>query len=196
MLKEFQMTTTRFPIPLASHTLSAGHGSYFNFETEEFDSNMLLTEGRINSHVAYQITGDSAVPYIPPGSWVIVEKHREPHNGDVIACYLNELYFVKVFERKEQRLRLVSPNEDYAPQEVYAHDDFHVLGVVTGCVMRVMREIQTKIPVYAMTDLRDEGDVLHAQFTPDEGPTLELKFRKDKLMAGHQMTAQLIKKQA
>lgn len=155
MNKEIQMASaTIYKIPFARSPLSAGAGAFASSDFEELDANILLSAGNPTHCVAFPVTGDSCVPTIPNGSIVIVNKYLQPTSGCIIAASVDGLNHIKVFEQKGSTgLRLVSPNEHYEPREIKEHDDFHCLGVVTGCCLPVERVIQLQAePVYTLTD--------------------------------------------
>jgi DNA polymerase V len=128
-----------YKIPLAPSPICAGNGVFIH---DSIDLNSMVTRGLVGRHLAYEVTGSSCEPLIAPGSIVIVNRFREPVNGDTVAVLLNDYAFVKVFERKEQRLRLVSPNPDFTSEEVREYDDFVLLGVVEWAFTPVSPEVR------------------------------------------------------
>jgi SOS-response transcriptional repressor LexA len=55
-----------------------------------------------------------------------------PTNGNIIACRINALAFVKIFEKTGEKVRLKSANPQFGPIEVGPDDSFHCFGVVVG----------------------------------------------------------------
>jgi hypothetical protein len=193
MNKEFlQMASaTPFKIPFAHLPLSAGNGAFAGSGFDELDANSLLSGGNPKHCLAFTVTGDSCVPTIPNGSIVVVNRYLQPTNGSIIAASVDGLNHIKVFEQKGSTgLRLVSPNEHYEPREIREQDDFHLLGVVTGCCLPVERVIQVAEPVYTLTDFEPIGKLWKAKFDPG----LEILIGKDSMVRGFQMASRILKR--
>jgi DNA polymerase V len=188
MQKEFHMASaTIYKIPFARSPLSAGAGAFAGSDFEELDANLVLSAGNPTDCLAFTVTGDSCVPTIPNGSIVVVNRTLQPTNGSVIAASLNGLNHIKVFEQKGAGLRLVSPNDHYEPREIKEHDDFHVLGVVTGCCLPIGKAEQS--PVYTLTDFIPAGKLFKCTFDPG----LEIMIGRDSMVKGFQMASKILK---
>ena len=163
------MIAPQFKIPLAPSELGAG----------TVDLNKLVTGGSLNTHFAYEVTGSSCSPHIVAGSIVIVNKYRQPINGDTVAVMLNDHAFVKVFERKDHRLRLVSPNPEYAGIEVRPHDNFEHLGVVEWAIAPVLaRDV-----VYSVSSIDAVGGLFRVRFVSESGE-MTLSFPREEMDKG------------
>lgn len=144
------------PISHLSGSLSAGYGAEAFDENDKLDLNYLVTGGKYGCK-SYVITGDSAIPYLPHGSVVVVDPTAEPRNGSVIAACRNGLNHIKIL-RLRPRLQLVSPNTKYEPIEVTELDDFHILGVVEGFGGRMPHIPIKEDAIYSLTELAPTGD--------------------------------------
>jgi len=187
------LTNSATTIPLASYPLSAGYGNEAYGTYEGIDINYVLTGGRKGCQ-AYEVTGDSAIPYIFPGSVVVVDPSAEPRNGSIIASHLNGLNYIKVFESRPT-LRLVSPNQRYEPREINENDQFHVLGVVVGYFGIARPEfIVKKDLIYTLTDLSptDRG-LFNVAFEGDHGDKVEVKILREDVVKGIKMATKALK---
>jgi hypothetical protein len=174
-------SSSPIPIPLAPSPLSAGHG--LSPQDGLIDLNILVTRGRIGSHCAYEVSGSSCEPYISSGSIVIVNKHRHPSNGDVVAVLLNDSAFVKIIERKESTLRLVSPNKEYPPQEVNAYDDFHCLGVIEWAFAPVHKQSLKEV-VHHFQEVSPADGRIKAVMADQDGNEIKLNLAREEVMRG------------
>lgn len=187
MQKELHMASaTPIKIPFARSPISAGGGSFAGSDFEELDANTLLSAGNPRDCLAYTVTGDSCVPTIPDGSIVVVNRVTQPVNGNIVAASVNGLIHIKVFEQKGRGLRLVSPNEQYESREIKQDDDFHILGVVTGCCLPITSQPPS---IYTLTDFIPVGKYFRAKFDPG----LEILIGKDSMVKGFQMASRILK---
>jgi SOS-response transcriptional repressor LexA len=116
-------------LPLALSLIAAGNAAEITDDYELLDINSLITNGR-EGYVAFEVTGDSMVDKIPPGSLVFVDSYAEPQNGSIVAVSVNGRTCIKIFKHSGAGLYLVSTNRDYPAKEVTNSDNFHILGVV------------------------------------------------------------------
>jgi SOS-response transcriptional repressor LexA len=130
-MKQRLAKTSHQMMPLGISSISAGPAAWIADEHILIDLNSLITKGR-EGFMALTVTGDSAEPHIQAGNIIFVDTQAEPRNGEMVAAVINGLTCIKKFHRTECCLRLVSENEKYAPREITAADNFHVLGVVKG----------------------------------------------------------------
>jgi DNA polymerase V len=125
------LATSSQRIPLALTPIQAGPAAEVGEDYCLLDVNAYITKGR-EGFVAFEITGDSDVPYICPGYIAFVDTWTEPRHGHIVVAVINGLTCVKKFEHTSRRLRLVSRNEQYQPREITVGDQFHIVGVVAG----------------------------------------------------------------
>ena len=79
--------------------------------------------------------GDSMEPRIHEGDLLISQKHSCPNDGDIIVCVLNSEVLVKRFFNRNNRVTLISINNDkYAPIPVTEDNEFKVEGIVRNII--------------------------------------------------------------
>lgn len=82
--------------------------------------------------------GDSMLPRISNGDFVIIEKTNKADNGTMALCVNDEKVMIKKIKQnsKKDQVILVSLNSEYEP--FLAADDFRVEGVVRGVISNKM----------------------------------------------------------
>jgi repressor LexA len=82
--------------------------------------------------------GDSMLPRISNGDFVIIEKANKVDNGIMALCVNDEKVMIKKIKQnsKKDQVILVSLNSEYEP--FLAADDFRVEGVVRGVISNKM----------------------------------------------------------
>jgi repressor LexA len=84
---------------------------------------------------ALRVKGDSMVNAgIFENDLVIVVPHSNAVNGDIIVAMLEDEVTVKTFEKKNESIRLLPQNDNYAPIEIDKSKEFRIVGKVTGIV--------------------------------------------------------------
>ena len=77
-------------------------------------------------YLIFQARGDSTVPRIPDGSYVVIQRDAPPEDGDIavvrVASSGDDEYAIKRFYRRGDRVELRSFNPAYAPM-IYPADD-------------------------------------------------------------------------
>ncbi len=82
-----------------------------------------------------EVSGDSMIGEgIMPGDLVIVEKGREPRNGDVIIAQVDGEWTMKYFRKKRGGVVLESANPDYPP--IRPRRELTVGGVITAVIRK------------------------------------------------------------
>ena len=78
--------------------------------------------------------GDSMLPKISNGDFVIIEKTNKSENGSMVLCVNDEQVLIKKIKQqnKKDKVILVSLNSEFEP--FLAADDFRVEGVVRGVI--------------------------------------------------------------
>jgi len=72
------------------------------------------------------------------GDMVLVRRGSEPHQGDIVVAFWDGEATVKRFERRRDEVVLHPENPRYTDIRIDPrHEDFRVLGVVTGVIRRV-----------------------------------------------------------
>ncbi len=82
--------------------------------------------------------GDSMLPKISAGDFVIIEKTNKAENGVTVLCVNDEQVLIKKIKQqsKKDRVILVSLNSEFEP--FLAAEDFRVEGVVRGVISNRM----------------------------------------------------------
>lgn len=85
-----------------------------------------LPQFRNATYRGFQVEGDSMLPNLQPGDWVLargVENWRDINANRMYVVVLLDSVLVKKIEKLpgDERLRLISLNESYAPYEVETH---------------------------------------------------------------------------
>jgi repressor LexA len=82
--------------------------------------------------------GDSMLPKISNGDFVIIEKTNKSENGSMVLCVNDEQVLIKKIKQqnKKDKVILVSLNSEFEP--FLAADDFRVEGVVRGVISNKM----------------------------------------------------------
>jgi DNA polymerase V len=73
---------------------------------------------------------------IDDGDVLIVDRSLKPRNGAVAVCYLNQSFTVKRLEMRAGQVRLLASNPDFAPIEVFPHDELVIWGIVTFVIKK------------------------------------------------------------
>lgn len=81
------------------------------------------------------VSGDSMIDaFIADGDKVIVDKHREPVNGDIVAAVVDNEWTIKYFEKKTERVALVPANKNY--KIIYPKESLYIGGVVISVIRK------------------------------------------------------------
>ncbi len=126
-----------FPLPLVGE-IQAGFPSPAEEELRDLISldEYLIT--RPESSFLLKVSGDSMVGAgIMPGDLVIVEKGREPKNGDVILAQVDGEWTMKYFSKRGGRIILEAANEKYPP--IRPKEELRVGGVITAVIRKYHR---------------------------------------------------------
>ncbi len=126
-----------FPLPLVGE-IQAGFPSPAEEELRDLISldEYLIT--RPESSFLLKVSGDSMVGAgIMPGDLVIVEKGREPKNGDVILAQVDGEWTMKYFSKRGGKIFLEAANEKYPP--IRPKEELRVGGVITAVIRKYHR---------------------------------------------------------
>lgn len=81
------------------------------------------------------VSGDSMIDaFIADGDKVIVDKHREPMNGDIVAAVVDNEWTIKYFENRNGRVALVPANKNY--NIIYPKESLFIGGVVISIIRK------------------------------------------------------------
>lgn len=123
-----------FSIPLVGE-VQAGFPSPAEEELRDTISldEYLIT--RPESSFLLKVTGDSMIGEgIKPGDLVIVEKGKDPRNGDVIIAEVDGEWTMKYFRRKRGRVVLEAANPDYPA--IAPRSELRIGGVITAVIRK------------------------------------------------------------
>ncbi|MFZ2324464.1 MAG: transcriptional repressor LexA [Ignavibacteriaceae bacterium] len=82
---------------------------------------------------ALKVKGDSMIDAgIFEGDLVIITPQSNANNGDIIVARIHDEVTVKIYEFKNQVIKLIPQNKDYTPIVVENKEEFAVVGKVTG----------------------------------------------------------------
>lgn len=109
--------------------IEAGRPLEVSSDVERLDPQFLLTRGS-DMCVAVRVRGESMTPLVADGDWCIIDRERQPQNGDVVLARLGDGYTLKTLEQRHG-LYLVPNNDLYETKKVEELDQFGIIGVVT-----------------------------------------------------------------
>ncbi len=82
---------------------------------------------------ALKVKGDSMIEAgIFEGDLVIINPQTNVNNGDIIVARINDEVTVKVYELKNNVIRLIPQNKSYTPIVIENKEEFSIVGKVTG----------------------------------------------------------------
>lgn len=123
-----------FSIPLYDVNARANIGSLTSFDDLPVSTVKLAVGLRLNPMftVGMKVRGDSmSEAGILDGSIVLIDKSKKPFPGSGIACLLNGVLLIKIFEQDEENaIILQSKHSGVAPITVKETDSFEIIGVV------------------------------------------------------------------
>ena len=108
---------------------------------EELADTMDLDEFLIgNREATYMLTvsGDSMIDAgIMPGDLVLVERGKEPKDGDVVIAEVDDGWTLKYFRKKKGKIFLEAANKKYDP--IYPKQELKIAAIVTAVVRKYHR---------------------------------------------------------
>lgn len=82
-----------------------------------------------------RVSGESMIDAgIFPDDLVIIEKEREPKNGDVVVAAIDGEWTLKYFYRRDGRVSLVAANSKYPP--FYPQESLTIWGIVVSVIRK------------------------------------------------------------
>jgi repressor LexA len=109
---------------------------------EELRDTISFDEYLINNHASsfiLSVTGDSMIDEgIKEKDLVIVERGREPKNGDIILAEIDGNWTMKYFRKKGKKVTLEAANPKYPP--ISPHEELRIAGVITAVVRKYHKE--------------------------------------------------------
>jgi repressor LexA len=105
---------------------------------ENVEGSIVIDESFMKKDVdsfALKVKGDSMIDAgIFEGDLVIVSPKTSSVNGDIIVARIDDEVTVKIYENKNQQIRLIPQNKNYEPIIVDNKNEFAIVGKVTGVV--------------------------------------------------------------
>lgn len=96
------------------------------------DSNFIR---KSDNSFALKVKGDSMIDAgIFEGDLVIINPQSNANNGDIIVARIEDEVTVKVYENKNQQIKLIPQNKNYEPIVVKNINEFSIVGKVTGLI--------------------------------------------------------------
>lgn len=84
---------------------------------------------------ALKVKGDSMIDAgIFEGDLVIINPQTSANNGDIVVARIDDEVTVKVYEIKNQQIKLIPKNKNYEPIVIKNINEFSIVGKVTGVI--------------------------------------------------------------
>lgn len=90
---------------------------------------------RSENAFALKVKGDSMIDAgIFEGDLVIINPQTNANNGDIVVARIDDEVTVKVYEIKNQQIKLIPQNKNYEPIVIKNINEFSIVGKVTGVI--------------------------------------------------------------
>lgn len=116
--------------------ISAGVPLEVASDIERIDAQTFLTRGS-DACLLIKVSGESMVDLIKNGDWIVLDRSKEPHPGDVVLANLNGSFTLKRHKLNDggrRGLYLVPANALYDSIQVTAIDSYEIVGVVINVI--------------------------------------------------------------
>jgi DNA polymerase V len=122
-------------LPLVGPRVAAGFPSPADDYMEDYlDLNQLLISEKESTYLV-RVKGESMINIgIFPKDLLIVDRSRDPIDGDIVIAVLDGELTVKRLEKRGHRIALVAENKKFPPIVVREDQEFLVWGIVTHCI--------------------------------------------------------------
>ncbi len=121
-----------FNIPMLG-VIKAGSPIPADVQSDRYLNLHLLFQNISGATYALTISGDSMIDAgIVEGDVVIIDKQKQPVNGDIVAACVDGEWTVKYFQHKDGVVSLLPANEEYQP--IYPQISLEVGGVVVSVI--------------------------------------------------------------
>ena len=121
------------PLPVLG-TIHAGHPSSSEqslLETMSFDNYLV---NKPEKSYILKVSGDSMIDAgINSGDFVVIEKDKQPSQGDIVVAYIDGEFTLKYFTKNDGKILLMPANKKYSP--LSPMQELSIFGVVVS-VMR------------------------------------------------------------
>lgn len=127
-------TDAFFSLPLLG-SIKAGPPTQEETTGHEYLSLDTYVVGNPDNTYLLKVSGDSMIQEgIKPGDMVVLDRKRQPKNGDVVAAYIDSEWTLKYFQRNERGVRLVAANPAYSP--ILPKATLEIGGVVVSVIRK------------------------------------------------------------
>lgn len=119
---------------------SAGYGAINQEDTEcvVYDGSFLDAMGISKKVEMIQVRGDSMLPYVSNGDFVIIERTSEAKNGDIVIINYQGDLFIKQLQKnpQTQTLSFISPNKEYPSFEIKGDEvaSLTIIGILKALI--------------------------------------------------------------
>ena len=122
-------------LPLVGPRVAAGFPSPADDYMEDYlDLNQLLISEKESTYLV-RVKGESMINIgIFPKDLLIVDRSRDPIDGDIVIAVLDGELTVKRLEKRGHWVALVAENKKFPPIVVREDQEFLVWGIVTHCI--------------------------------------------------------------
>jgi len=127
---------TSFGIPLVGN-VAAGLPTYAEENAHDIVSMDEYLVAKPDSSFLLRVTGDSMIGAgIMEGDLVIVERNREPKNGDIVLAEVDGSWTMKYFRKQGGEVVLEAANPAYPT--IYPQEELKIGGVITASVRKYL----------------------------------------------------------
>lgn len=115
-----------------------GLGNFNDDDDVEINEIPDIDSLEFDHHYSLSLSGDSMSPRIEAGEKVIIVviDNIQIRRGDIVACYLNGDFIVKVFEPGAYHTMLTSINPNYEPIRITEDDTLKIIG---KCIWKISK---------------------------------------------------------
>jgi len=131
-----KLSDISFGIPLVGN-IAAGLPASAEENTRDVVSMDAYLVAKPESSFLLRVTGDSMIGAgIMEGDLVVVERNREPKNGDIVLAEVDGQWTLKYFRRKGGQVMLEAANPAYPM--IYPREELKIGGVITAAVRKYL----------------------------------------------------------
>lgn len=127
-------TNLFFSLPLLG-SIKAGSPTTDEATEHEHISLDEYVVGNSENMYLLRVSGDSMIDEgIRPGDMVLIDKKREPKNGDIVAAYVDDGWTLKYIHKEKGRTILAAANRAYSP--IVPRATLEIGGVVVSVIRK------------------------------------------------------------
>ena len=129
------------PLPYADEGIRCGFPSPAqDYIEQSIDLNKELIDNPESTFYGRVVGESMKDANINDGDILIIDKSKDPQDGDVVVAYLNGEFTVKTLDlshKEEGYIQLVPANNDYPAIRIDKEQDFRIWGVVTYNIKKI-----------------------------------------------------------